>query len=176
MWFVQAADPSGVLLNVCLSYRLTGDVDAARLHDALDAVARRHPVLRTTYAADENGEPQADRARRPAPGVGRARPVRDVRSAPAGCDSRCSRSVSSAAPFDLTADSPLRITLVRTGADEYVMLLVAHHIAWDDGSLAGVLRRPDPRLRRRRSRHRRRAPAGDAAADTEPRIWRTGVR
>ena len=52
MWFVQAADPSGALLNVCLSYRLTGDIDVARLHDAVDAVARRHRVLRTTYRAE----------------------------------------------------------------------------------------------------------------------------
>ena len=38
--------------------------------------------------------------------------------------------------FDLGAESPLRITVVRTAADELVMLLVAHHIAWDDGSWA----------------------------------------
>jgi mycobactin peptide synthetase MbtE len=37
------------------------------------------------------------------------------------------------ASFDLSSDAPLRLTVVRTGADEYVMLLVAHHIAWDDG-------------------------------------------
>ncbi len=38
------------------------------------------------------------------------------------------------APFDLGTDSPLRITLVRTGSDEHVLLLAAHHIAWDDAS------------------------------------------
>ncbi len=59
MWFVQAFDPTGVLLNICLSYRLTGALDADRLQTALDAVGRRHPLLRTTYTADENGEPQA---------------------------------------------------------------------------------------------------------------------
>ena len=37
------------------------------------------------------------------------------------------------ASFDLSSDAPLRLTIVRTGSDEYVMLLVAHHIAWDDG-------------------------------------------
>lgn len=40
------------------------------------------------------------------------------------------------APFDLSTDAPLRITVVRTGADEHVMLLVAHHIAWDDACWA----------------------------------------
>ncbi|HWF30433.1 MAG TPA: amino acid adenylation domain-containing protein, partial [Mycobacterium sp.] len=38
------------------------------------------------------------------------------------------------APFDLSTDAPLRITVVRTAAEEHVLLLVAHHIAWDDGS------------------------------------------
>ncbi|MGH3583635.1 MAG: hypothetical protein ACRDUB_18755, partial [Mycobacterium sp.] len=35
MWFVQSVDPSGVLLNVCVSYRLTGPVDPERLHAAV---------------------------------------------------------------------------------------------------------------------------------------------
>lgn len=34
MWFVQMADPSGALLNICVSYRITGDIDLARLRDA----------------------------------------------------------------------------------------------------------------------------------------------
>src|SRR5689334_8092663 len=58
MWFVQAADPTGAILNVSLSYRITGPLDAARLRDAVNAVAARHEVLRTTYAADADGEPQ----------------------------------------------------------------------------------------------------------------------
>jgi mycobactin peptide synthetase MbtE len=58
MWFVQAADATGALLNVCVSYRITGDVDLPRLHDAVNAVARRHSVLRTTYHADTDGEPR----------------------------------------------------------------------------------------------------------------------
>ena len=27
MWFVQSVDPDGSLLNICVSYRVTGDVD-----------------------------------------------------------------------------------------------------------------------------------------------------
>ena len=133
MWFVHLADPSGALLNVCLSYRITGAVDVSRLHDAVNAVAKRHSVLRTTYTADENGEPH---------------PVVHADLLPGWADHDLSDLAEHgrklrlevlaqrefAAPFDLTADSPLRITAVRTADDELVMLLVAHHIAWDDGS------------------------------------------
>ena len=50
MWFVQMADPTGAILNICLSYRITGALDVARLRDAVNAVAARHALLRTTYA------------------------------------------------------------------------------------------------------------------------------
>ena len=90
-------------------------------------------MLRTTYAADEDGEPQPTVHDDLTPGWAAHDLSGAVRAAPAGCAWRCWRSASSAHRFDLSADSPLRITLVRTGADEYVMLLVAHHIAWDDG-------------------------------------------
>src|SRR5690625_6637079 len=56
MLFVQSMDPTSPLLNICVSYRITGEVDTARLHRALDAVAERHPVLRTTYRSDPDGD------------------------------------------------------------------------------------------------------------------------
>lgn len=132
MWFVQAFDPTGVLLNISLSYRLTGALDAERLHTALRAVARRHPLLRTTYSADADGEPKETLHEDLQPGWAfhdlsemseRARGLR--------LEVLAQREFGTA--FDLTTDSPLRITLVRLRADEHVMLLVAHHIAWDDG-------------------------------------------
>ena len=97
MWFVQSADTTGALLNICVSYRLTGDVDVARLHDAVNAVARRHSVLRTTYAADADGEPQS-RPRRPDSRLGRSTTCPSCRITPADCVSKCSRSASSPPP------------------------------------------------------------------------------
>ena len=133
MWFVQTADPSGALLNICVSYRITGDIDLARMHDAVDAVARRHRILRTTYSVNDAGEP--------APVVhDDMRPAwaqHDLTELPEHArrlrlEVLAQREFS--APFDLSTDAPLRITVVRTAAEEHVMLLVAHHIAWDDAS------------------------------------------
>jgi mycobactin peptide synthetase MbtE len=133
MWFVQSADTTGALLNVCVSYRLTGDIDVARLHKAVNAVAMRHSVLRTTYQADAEGEPRLTVHDALMPGWAEhdlselsdhARALR--------VEVLAQREFSR--PFDLSADAPLRITVIRTGAGERVMLLVAHHIAWDDGS------------------------------------------
>ncbi|WP_099039433.1 non-ribosomal peptide synthetase [Mycobacterium neglectum] len=132
MWFVQMADPTGAILNICLSYRITGALDVARLRESLNAVAARHALLRTTYAADADGEPQPTVHDELTPGWS----THDLSGlSENSCRLRlevlAQREFS--ASFDLSSDAPLRLTIVRTGADEYVMLLVAHHIAWDDG-------------------------------------------
>ncbi|MCV7039735.1 non-ribosomal peptide synthetase [Mycolicibacterium moriokaense] len=131
MWFVQMADPTGAMLNVCLSYRITGALDAARLRDAVDAVSARHELLRTTYAADSDGEPQPIVHPDLTPGWS-FHDLSTLADTPQRLRLEVLAQREFSAPFDLSADAPLRLTLVRTGPDEYVMLLVAHHIAWDD--------------------------------------------
>ena len=112
MWFVQSVDPSSALLNICVSYRVTGNVDVARLHQALDAVALRHPMLRTTYQTGDDGAPS--------PVI-----VDDLR--PAWAEHDLSGLAEQARrlrlevlaqrqfqqPFDLAKDSPLRVAAVR---------------------------------------------------------------
>ncbi|MCV7194767.1 non-ribosomal peptide synthetase [Mycolicibacterium brumae] len=133
MWFVQSVDPSGALLNVPVSYRITGEIDLAALRAAVNAVARRHPVLRTTYREDADGDPVATVHDDLTPGWAE----HDLSGASAHARKLRLEVIAQrafAAPFDLRTDAPLRITMVRLGADEHVMLLVAHHIAWDDAS------------------------------------------
>ncbi|WP_375484806.1 amino acid adenylation domain-containing protein [uncultured Mycobacterium sp.] len=156
MWFVQSIDPTGALLNVCVSYRVTGAVDVARLHQAVDAVAVRHPLLRTTYHAGDDGDPYPVTRDDLRPGWA----VHDL-SGLAEQAQRLRLEVLAQRefrrPFDLTAESPLRIAVARLAPDELMLLLTAHHIAWDDGSWApffadltrgytdpGVLGRPIP--------------------------------
>ncbi|MCV7258325.1 non-ribosomal peptide synthetase [Mycobacterium shimoidei] len=135
MWFVQSFDPTGALLNVCVSYRLTGAVDITRLHQAVDAVAVRHPVLRTTYHAADNGDPYPVTHDDLRPGwsehdlSGLTEQARQLR-----LEVLAQREFRRA--FDLSTDSPLRIAAVRLGADDLMLLFTAHHIAWDDGSWA----------------------------------------
>ncbi len=135
MWFVQSVDPDGALLNICVSYRVTGDVDVTRLHEAVDAVALRHPVLRTTYQTGTDGDPY--------PVVhDDLRPDWAVHDLSALAEQARQLRLEVLAqrqfrqPFDLTKDSPLRIAAARVGAGELMLLFTAHHIAWDDGSWA----------------------------------------
>ncbi|MGY4103361.1 amino acid adenylation domain-containing protein [Nocardia sp. R16R-3T] len=135
MWFLQTRDPEDTTLNICVAYRLTGGLDEARLRDAVAAVVDRHDILRTTYGLDDNGEPyQIVRT-----DLELSWQTHDLTELP---QARRARRLEVLArrefgrPFDLAAESPLRISLVRTGADEFALLLVAHHIGWDDDSWA----------------------------------------
>ncbi|ORV60810.1 non-ribosomal peptide synthetase [Mycobacterium europaeum] len=133
MWFVQSVDPDSALLNVCVSYRVTGPVDPGRLRRAVDAVAARHCVLHTTYAMGPDGDPY---------------PVLRDGLRPEWAEHDLSELTEQARrlrldvlaqrdfrrPFDLANDSPLRVTVARLSADELMLLITAHHVAWDDGS------------------------------------------
>jgi mycobactin peptide synthetase MbtE len=135
MWFVQSVDPDSALLNICVSYRITGTVDVARLRDAVEAVAARHPVLHTTYETDSDGDPYPviREDLRPEWAEHDLSNLTD-RSRQLRLDVLAQRDFGRA--FDLAKDSPLRVTVARVSADELMLLITAHHIAWDDGSWA----------------------------------------
>ncbi|MEU0146251.1 amino acid adenylation domain-containing protein [Streptomyces sp. NPDC006288] len=137
LWIVQSLDPEGYQYNVPSLWHLSGEVDAAALADAFDALVRRHEILRTLFVAGEDGPRQV------------------VQSADA-IDFRLSReSIEFVAdgipeevrafaeePFDLCAAPLVRARLFEdhrhTG--KWLFLLAFHHIAVDGGSLPTVLR------------------------------------
>src|SRR5687768_4593334 len=56
LWFVQQLDPDDTSYNAVAATRLEGELDAAALRSALDAVVERHEALRTVFAT-RGGEP-----------------------------------------------------------------------------------------------------------------------
>ncbi|MBW0016061.1 MAG: amino acid adenylation domain-containing protein [Mycobacterium sp.] len=128
MWFLQTMDSTDTTLNICVAYQLTGALDEARLRAAFHDVVARHAILRTTYGVDTEGEPY------------------QVCYDPVEIDwcvvDLADSQIEDVArhefgrTFDLEADLPLRGRLIRTGAGEFVLLLVVHHICWDDDSWA----------------------------------------
>ncbi len=133
MWFVHSIDSTGALLNVCVSHRLTGVLDSHRLHAAVNAVGARHPILRTTYHTGADGEPQSSVHDDLEPGWSE-HDLSELSPQARGLRLEVLAQRTFTTAFDLSAEAPLRITLARTGFDEHVLLLAAHHIAWDDAS------------------------------------------
>ncbi|MBM7774387.1 amino acid adenylation domain-containing protein/non-ribosomal peptide synthase protein (TIGR01720 family) [Actinokineospora baliensis] len=129
MWSLQQLNPASVGYNIRIALDLVGAVDHERLHAAVREVVARHNILRTTYRMGADGEvTQVVHSELP--------PALDHHEATdaARVEELC-RSVSAKA-FDLAVDSPLRVRTIATAPDALTVVVVAHHIAWDDGTSA----------------------------------------
>ncbi|WP_344406970.1 condensation domain-containing protein, partial [Actinomadura nitritigenes] len=130
MWLHHRAFPASPAYNVCLLVRMSGPLDAAALREALRGLVRRHAVLRTVYA-DGPGESAVQ--------IVTGDDALDL--APLDCADPEARAAELAAtPFDLRAERPVRLELLRTGADEHALVLVVHHIAWDGMTWGSISR------------------------------------
>lgn len=131
MWFLQTMDAADSTLNICVAYRLTGVLDEPRLHAALREVVARHAILRTTYGVDGEGEPYQEFR----DDVEIPWDVHDFASVAETDREQRIEALTRAEfgrPFDLANELPLRVNLLRTAPDEAMLLLVVHHISWDD--------------------------------------------
>ncbi|NKX87985.1 non-ribosomal peptide synthase/polyketide synthase [Nocardia coubleae] len=127
MWFLNQFDAESVADNIAAAIRLTGDLDHAALAAAVDAVIARHEALRTRYPAVD-GIPFQQVLDR----FSVALEPEDID--PATLDDRV-RALA-AVPFAVDQEPPVRLRLLRTAADEHVLVLVVHHIAADGWSVA----------------------------------------
>ncbi|MBF6170990.1 non-ribosomal peptide synthetase [Nocardia blacklockiae] len=128
LWFLNRFDSSSGAYNISVALRLRGTVDVAALAAACTDLVTRHETLRTVFPDSADGPHQVvlDAAA--------VVPLTGVTEVP---DSALGQRLAEAAGrgFDITADVPLRVELLRCGRDEHVLLLVLHHIAADGWSL-----------------------------------------
>lgn len=141
MWFLNQLDPGSADYNISLAVRLAGELDEHALAAAVDALFRRHEVLRTIYP-ETGGIPE--------------QLVVDLSDAAHSAGMRLAVSTAASQAevpgllrddaergFDVRTELPLRARLVRiasVGAPEWVLHLVMHHIASDGASLAPLAR------------------------------------
>ncbi|WP_406215994.1 amino acid adenylation domain-containing protein [Streptomyces decoyicus] len=124
LWFLHRLEGPSATYNMPFALRLTGDLDVAALHAALNDVVARHEALRTVYP-DAAGVPR-QHVLDPADAVVDL-PVEAVDEA------GLAAAVADAAAyrFALSSEPPLRAKLFTPGPGEHVLLLVLHHIAGD---------------------------------------------
>ncbi|WP_069817426.1 non-ribosomal peptide synthetase [Streptomyces sp. TP-A0874] len=129
LWFLNRFEGANATYNLPLAVRLSGELDTAALRAALHDVVERHESLRTVFPMAESQPRQlvldTDEA---CPEL----PVTPVEP------DRLDEVLAEAAQrgFDLAEQPPLRADLFELGANEYVLLIVMHHIAGDGWSLA----------------------------------------
>ena len=120
------------------AYRLRGRLDAGALQRAFDALVERHEILRTTYAFAGEDVVQIVHAARPVP----VRTIDLCGSVVAGIVDHAERVAREIArePFDLGAEAPFRVALLRRANDDHLLLIATHHIASDGWSGEIMLR------------------------------------
>lgn len=138
IWLFEQVEPGRAVYNVPRRLRLRGALDVAALERALDELVRRHEVLRTRYAAGEDGAPVQHVE--PAARVELRRwDLRTVPAAERATEALRRAEADALEPFDLTAPALPRAALFRLDGDEHLLQLTFHHIGFDGWSNAVAL-------------------------------------
>jgi amino acid adenylation domain-containing protein len=131
LWFLDQLEPGLTAYNMSAAYRITGRLNVRALEQSLNEIVRRHEALRTTFAS-RDGQP----VQIIATSSDLALSIIDLSDLSKGeREAEASRLVIEDAqqPFDITREV-LRAPLLRLGAEEHVLALYAHHIAFDGWS------------------------------------------
>lgn len=133
LWFIHQMEGETCAYNLPCALRITGELDAAALEAALNALVARHEILRTTFTVNEGRPVQVVQAASPVP-----LPVVDLQEYPtaereAHLAQLLQREVQRT--FKLEEWPLLRCILFRIKEREYLFLSVTHHIISDGWSL-----------------------------------------
>jgi amino acid adenylation domain-containing protein len=144
LWFLHRFEGASATYNMPFALRLRGELEIDSLGAAIADVVARHESLRTVVSTDADGAYQ--RILDPEPGSVFPKVVEVGAEA---LDAELDRDAAHL--FDLENEPPLRVRLLRLGADDHVLSVVVHHIAGDEWSLGLLLRDLTEAYRARRA-------------------------
>ena len=123
LWFLHQLAPEGNGYNEPFAFRLVGRLKVPILRSALDELVRRHEALRTCFPL-RGGQP----VQHVCPAGPVPLPVVDLGAVPARAEARRLVREEARRSFDLQSGPPLRMSLLRLGEEEHVLVAVLHHI------------------------------------------------
>ncbi len=132
LWFLEQLEPGNPFYHIALSCRLEGALDVSALERSFNAVLERHEVLRTTFSVAA-GRP----IQRIAPFASFQLPVlalQHLEAAERTAEAARLTGELAVRPFALAVELPMRLQLLRLGEQDHQLLLVFHHIAFDEWS------------------------------------------
>lgn len=138
LWFLDQLDPGNLSYNIPAVVKITGALDVAALEKALNQVVARHEALRTIFELQGSLPVQVV-----LPEVIISLPENDLRSLPADELERIIQSMASQVihqSFDLARGPLLRGQVLHTRDEEFVLVIVVHHIVADGWSLGVFIR------------------------------------
>ncbi len=142
LWFLNQFEPESPYYNISAALRINGSLDVAAFENSLNAILRRHSVLRSRFTI---------RAGLPVqiidPDLRLALPVTDLSGlSPDEQESafRAEASLDLGLPFDLERGPLLRARLLRLDpgrpCQRHILLLTIHHIVFDGWSTRVLIR------------------------------------
>ncbi|MGW1777502.1 non-ribosomal peptide synthetase, partial [Streptomyces sp. NPDC002104] len=126
LWFLDQFEGPSATYNLPVSIRITGTLDAQALEAALTDLITRHETLRTVIH-EADGEP-----------VQIILPPEPATLHRTNCTEDALPHVlqkHGSHVFDLSAELPIRVTLITLAEDQHVLLVLLHHIAGDAASM-----------------------------------------
>ncbi|MGG1187759.1 non-ribosomal peptide synthetase DhbF [Bacillus subtilis] len=133
LWFLHCLEGPSPTYNIPVAVRLSGELDQGLLKAALYDLVRRHESLRTIFPESQGTSYQhildSDRA---------CPELHVTEIAEKELSDRLAEAVRYS--FDLAAEPAFRAELFVIGPDEYVLLLLVHHIVGDGWSLTPLTR------------------------------------
>jgi amino acid adenylation domain-containing protein len=137
LWFLDHLEPGNLAYLVPGAFRFDGPLDLAAFGASINEVIRRHEILRTSFT-DIEGEPMQV-IDEPQPLVV---PLIDLRCLPESvrvAEVQRLREDEAGRAFDLERAPLLRVTLLKLGEREHIVLLTMHHIVSDGWSMSVLL-------------------------------------
>jgi non-ribosomal peptide synthetase component F len=138
LWFLDQLTPGEPTFNMPYSIWLDGPLDAGALQRAMDSMATRQAVLRTSLIAFDGVPEQvvADSGTVPIERIGLPAGLADAerirRAESIAADRACQ-------PFDLAHGPLMRATLIGVGPARHLFILVMHHCISDGATMKIVM-------------------------------------
>ena len=138
LWFLDQLEGTSTEYNMPLALRLKGELDRGALEKTINTIVERHESLRTHFAMVE-GEPVQviERELRIAVPLedlsGKEEEEREERV-------KAAMREEASKPFDLSRGPVVRMSLLKLGEQEHILLRTMHHIV-SDGWSQGVFNR-----------------------------------
>ncbi len=137
LWLLDRLSPETATYIIQECFRLKGEFNLAAFEQSLTDIVRRHEALRTCFLTVDG---------RPVQKIAPPEPfqicVVDLQGLPEAAQQEAARLALADArrPFDLSKAPLIRATLLKLAAEEQVLLLMMHHIVFDEWSF-GVFER-----------------------------------
>ncbi|HKV06686.1 MAG TPA: amino acid adenylation domain-containing protein [Thermoanaerobaculia bacterium] len=132
LWIIQELEPESPAYNLAAAFRLVGRLRPGIFARAFTEIARRHEILRTTFAAVDGKPVQTVHPPEPFP-----IPEVDLSGLPRALREAEASRIAVGEPlrlFDLRHGPLMRVLLLPLGEEERVLLVTTHHIISDGWS------------------------------------------